>query len=113
MISKWRFISMWIIAAVIIAGFGMCEVAKADEAGVVRIVDNMISQGIIMRVEYAKYWINPVIWRAIPAIDKEGFAKGCAIHYKYYGGGAVRSEIYDGYSGKKLAKYGAFGCTIY
>ena len=30
MISKGRFISMWILAAVIMLGIGMCEVVKAD-----------------------------------------------------------------------------------
>jgi len=111
MISKWRFISMWIIAAVIIAGFGMCEVAKAGSP--VSIIDGMIQQGQIMRVQYAKYWIHPIVWASLTAEHKEKVAAFCAEHYKHYGGGAFRSEIYDGYSGKKLAKYGAFGCTIY
>jgi hypothetical protein len=30
MIGKWRFYSMWILAVVILASFGMCEIAKAD-----------------------------------------------------------------------------------
>ncbi len=91
----------------------LCTNAYADRAAVVRWVDSAISNGAITHVEYATYYVNGIAWRMMTAQDKEMFARACAIHYKDTGGGAERSEIKDSHSGKKLAKYGAFGAKLY
>jgi len=55
MISKWRFVSMWVLSAVIILGIGMCNVVKAaDFSKCITVempkwtVDNYVSAQVII-----------------------------------------------------------------
>ena len=87
--------------------------AYAGRQDIVNLVDRMIAEGVITHIEYADYYVNEYAWAVWDAQTKKNFAFACAVHYLEKGGGAERSEIYGSHSGKKLAKWGAFGFKIY
>ena len=84
--------------------------------GQIALIANLQNQGLLsVEPTLNKVLIDPVLWRSMKYSVKEDFAATMAIYcgnkkgtYSYW------VEIYDIYSGKKLAKYSQFwGFKIY
>lgn len=94
-----------LVATILVGGFVSIGYCSPYNEGA-EAVNELISSNIIVKHGYGKYYIDPSVWYSIDINKKKVLAFLCACHYYVYGGNNVlRSEIYDGRSGKKFGSY--------
>lgn len=78
-------------------------------------ISNLTSSGAItVETEYYRILIRPDVWNRLKFKQKEALAFMLAVHCGNKRGNHLYwAEIYDMYSGKKLAKYGSLGFKVY
>lgn len=116
----------FIIAGIIIALFALCkQCMKSSEesssrsvpqmtAGQTSAIEDMIKSGTIRFQGELRVYVSPIFWAVCDAATKEKLAYGCA---KYLaskrGDNNLIIDVYDSQSGKKIAKYDAFGFKVF
>jgi hypothetical protein len=81
-----------------------------------KMIRDMIEAKLIDKInpELNAVYVDPVIWAGIKYDRKEAMCRFLAIYCgKKKGTGLNWVEIYDSYSGKKLAKYDSWGFKVY
>ena len=93
------------------------EVADSiDWETIDRVVKKLTEEGLIKKIDFEarNAWIDPVGWMLIDAEAKENLARTIAYYCAHKAGDQIYfSGLYDGQSGKKIAKYDALGFKVY
>lgn len=103
-----RLTAIAVLVCMILFGVFVSIGHSSDYKQGANLANDLIAAGLIVKHGYGDYYVDPNLWRGMDINKKEVFAFLCACHYYVYGEGdnrTLRSEIYDGMSGKKLAKY--------
>lgn len=111
-------ISKFIILAfifVILAGTANTVYCQSKKEAFNDILITYQNAGLVTNFnKYGKYYVNPVMWNnMMNAQQKEDVAFQFACHNEYVNGNQRWAEIYDGMSGKLIAKWGVFGFKVY
>lgn len=108
-----KIVSMVVVLTVLLTVFS--SICVADDRQVVNDGVNKLKRtGLLMKVEGPKFYVHPFIWSELTLDNKEKVLVIFAIHYELNDGdGLLRCEVYNGYSGKRLAKYEPSGSTFY
>lgn len=90
------------------------SIAISDPCDVCEFLDYRIGTGLIMsyNIEFNEVYVHPVKWYNTPLIAKKYFLSVASKCFDCHGS-TGRVTIYDGYSGKKLAKFSVWGTTFY
>lgn len=96
------------------------EVKKASETidwkAIGKSVADLTEMGLVKKIdmEARKTWVDTTQWNIINAEMKEGFAKTLALYCAHKSGDQTYFiDIYDWQSGKKIAKYDAWGFKVF
>jgi len=107
-----------LISMMLILVFSLMETGFANDCPsqtfVDQYYDKLTATSVVAFREYADFYVNSTVWASIDIQTKRALARALACYYYYHGENSCdRCVIYDAHSGKKLAKYGAFGFKIY
>lgn len=75
-------------------------------ANAARIVAQLHKSHIIVRERDADIWLDPAIWLRLDAPHKEQVAIALYTNYRARGGESLALNIYDGQTGRLVARYG-------
>ena len=81
-----------------------------------RVVKSLTEDGLIKKIDLGarNVWVDTMGWTLINAETKENFARTLAFYCAHKAGDELYfADVYDWQSGKKVAKYDAFGFKVY
>lgn len=95
-------------------------VKKASESVDWQVIEDVVKklteEGLIKKIDIGarEVWVDTMGWTLIDAEMKETLARTIAYHCAHKAGDQVYfADIYDWQSGKKVAKYDAWGFKVY